>query len=80
MSATVIRGPWPRHRCPCAECQDRPPPSPPNAEYLAARERLGLPSRTADLAQPCPWCGATSGASCQVIGHACQPHPSRQAQ
>jgi hypothetical protein len=64
MSAIVIRGPW--RRCPCAQCQGRPPGTSPTPEYLFTREQLGMPSRIDALLRSCPWCLAGIGQACEV--------------
>lgn len=50
--------------------------------YLAARERLGFPSRPGTIARPCPWCKADPFMPCQVRAtgkRLREPHQARQA-
>ena len=78
---TVIPGPWPGPRgCPCETCQgQRRHPSPPTAEYLAVRQRLGIPSQPDVIWRRCPWCDVAPGQPCRVpgTGKIRQPHEAR---
>jgi hypothetical protein len=42
------------------------PGVPPTADYLAERERLGMPSRALALSRGCEWCGAAPYTECIV--------------
>ena len=72
---TVAYGPWP------GSVPSHRQGTPPTAEYLAARERLGMPSRPSVIARPCSWCGAGPAAACRVrgTGRYRQPHDAREA-
>lgn len=63
MSAEIIRGPWPG-----TEYQPSILTRPPTAEYLAERERLGMPSNPEVINQACPYCGARELRPCRIRG------------
>ncbi|MGN6173920.1 MAG: zinc finger domain-containing protein [Streptosporangiaceae bacterium] len=58
----------------------RRPGVPPVAEYLAERERLGIPTGGAALTVHCPWCGAQAFKACKVPGldKPRRPHEARR--
>jgi hypothetical protein len=61
--AKVLAGPWPG-----VDRQLSLLTKPPTAEYLAERERLGMPSGPGLINVPCPYCGAAELRPCRIRG------------